>query len=39
MNNYKLKINIFWVPAHSGIPGNEKANDLAEKSAINKMDY
>jgi ribonuclease HI len=33
MRNYKLKINIFWVPAHSGIPGNEKANDLAERSA------
>jgi ribonuclease HI len=39
MTNYKLKINMFWVPAHSGIPGNEKANDLAEQSSTNKIDY
>ena len=38
-NNYKLPIHIRWVPAHSGIPGNEKANDLAEKSALTKQDF
>jgi len=39
IKNYKFKINIHWIPAHSGIPGNEKANDLAEKSAIDKKDF
>jgi len=37
INNYENEITIVWIPGHSNIEGNERADYLAKEAANNEM--